>query len=65
MSKYSIITPEQVAQIMQVSLKTVYRWISAGKLEASQVGHKTYRIFEEDLINFMKKTRVRPVGAKR
>jgi excisionase family DNA binding protein len=59
MSSYRILTPEQVAAAMQVSLKTVYRWISAGKLGASQVGYKTYRIFEEDLILFMKKTRVR------
>jgi excisionase family DNA binding protein len=59
MPKYRILTPEQVASIMQVSLKTVYRWIAAGKLGASQVGYKTYRIFEEDLILFMKKSRVK------
>lgn len=59
MPNYHILTPEQVAQLMQVSLKTVYRWISAGKLGASQVGYKTYRIFEEDLILFMKKTKVK------
>ncbi len=59
MPGYQILTPEEVAQIMKVSLKTVYRWISAGKLNASQVGYKTYRIFEEDLILFMKKTRLR------
>ncbi len=58
MPGYQILTPEEVAQIMKVSLKTVYRWISAGKLNASQVGYKTYRIFEEDLILFMKKTRI-------
>ena len=59
MPKYRILTPEEVAKIMQVSLKTVYRWIDAGKLGASQVGYKTYRIFEQDLILFMRKTRVR------
>ena len=58
MSNFRILTPEQVASMMQVSLKTVYRWISAGKLGASQVGNKTYRIFEEDLILFMRKNRV-------
>ena len=57
MASYRILTPEQVAQTMQVSLKTVYRWVNAGKLQASQVGSKTYRIFEEDLILFMKKSR--------
>lgn len=59
MPSYHILTPEEVARIMKVSLKTVYRWISAGKLEASQVGYKTYRIFEQDLILFMKKTKVK------
>lgn len=59
MPNYRILTPEQIASLMQVSLKTVYRWIASGKLGASQVGYKTYRIFEEDLILFMKKTRVR------
>lgn len=63
MPSYRILTPEQVAAIMQVSLKTVYRWIKAGKLGSSQVGLKTFRIFEEDLILFMKKTRV--TSAKR
>lgn len=59
MPDYRILTPEQVAQIMQVSLKTVYRWINAGNLEASQVGFKTYRIFERDLILFMKNSKVK------
>jgi excisionase family DNA binding protein len=58
MPSYRILTPEEVAKIMKVSLKTVYRWISAKKLGASQVGYKTYRIFEKDLILFMQKTRV-------
>ncbi|OGY55285.1 MAG: hypothetical protein A2912_02490 [Candidatus Buchananbacteria bacterium RIFCSPLOWO2_01_FULL_40_23b] len=58
MPSYRILTPQEVAQLMKVSLKTVYRWISSGKLGASQIGYKTYRIFEEDLILFMKKSRV-------
>jgi excisionase family DNA binding protein len=58
-SNYGILTPEEVTKIMKVSLKTVYRWIGAGQLGASQVGYKTYRIFEQDLILFMKKSRVK------
>jgi len=58
MPDYQILTPEEVSKIMKVSLKTVYRWISAGKLDASQVGYKTYRIFEQDLILFMKNNRL-------
>ena len=38
---------------MKVSLKTVYRWISAGELRAAKIGHKTYRVFEKDLVAFL------------
>lgn len=59
MAKYDILTMEEVAKRLKVSLKTVYRWIKSGRLAASQVGYKTYRIFEIDLIKFMYKNRVR------
>jgi len=59
MAQFRVLTPEEVSQVMKVSLKTVYRWIAAGKLGASQVGYKTYRIFEEDLVLFMRKSRIR------
>lgn len=50
-----ILTIEEVAKIMKVSLKTVYRWISSGRLPAAKVGYKTYRVFEKDLINFLRR----------
>ena len=50
-----IMTIEEVAKTMKVSLKTVYRWISAGKLPAAKIGYKTYRVFEADLIKFLRK----------
>jgi len=46
-------TLEDVAKIMKVSLKTVYRWVSARKLRAAKIGHKTYRVLEKDLIQFV------------
>jgi len=49
-----ILTIEEVAKIMKVGLKTVYRWISAGKLPAAKVGYKTYRVFESDLVKFLR-----------
>ncbi|HLD28113.1 MAG TPA: helix-turn-helix domain-containing protein [Patescibacteria group bacterium] len=49
-----ILTIEDVAKVMKVSLKTVYRWISAGQLPAAKVGYKTYRVFENDLIKFLR-----------
>ena len=50
---YGILTLEEVAKIMKVSQKTVYRWISAKKLKAAKIGHKTYRVLERDLMRFV------------
>ena len=55
MSNYGILTLEEVARIMQVSQKTVYRWIGAKKLRAAKIGHKTYRVLEKDLMSFVYK----------
>jgi len=48
-----ILTLEDVAKVMKVSLKTVYRWVSSKKLRAAKIGHKTYRVLEGDLIQFV------------
>ncbi|MEI6288215.1 MAG: helix-turn-helix domain-containing protein [bacterium] len=50
-----ILTIEDVSKTMKVSLKTVYRWINSGDLPAAKVGYKTYRVFETDLIRFLRK----------
>ena len=55
MSNYGILTLEEVARIMQVSQKTVYRWIGAKKLRAAKIGHKTYRELEKALMSFVNK----------
>lgn len=49
-----ILTIDEVAKLMKVSLKTVYRWINAGQLPAAKIGYKTYRVFETDLIKFLR-----------
>ncbi len=53
MADFDLLTMEQVAQRLGVSLKTVYRWIESGELPVSQLGERTYRIFERDLIAFV------------
>lgn len=53
MADFDLLTMEQVAKRLGVSLKTVYRWIDAGELPVSQLGERTYRIFERDLIEFV------------
>ena len=53
MAGYNLLTMEQVAKRLGVSLKTVYRWIDSGELPVSLIGQRTYRIFEKDLIDFI------------
>jgi excisionase family DNA binding protein len=47
-----ILTPEQVAEYLQLNTDTVYRLIRQNKLAASQIG-RAYRIPKEDLESFL------------
>jgi len=47
-----VMTPEQVAEHLQVSTDTVYRLIRDHKLVASKVG-RTYRILRDDVDTFL------------
>ncbi len=58
MPGYDLLTMEQVANRLGVSLKTVYRWIDSGELPVSLIGQRTYRIFERDFIKFVYSRRV-------
>lgn len=53
----NIYTIDQVAKKLQVSLLTIRRYIKAKKLPASKIG-KGYRIMENDILNFLKKSKV-------
>jgi excisionase family DNA binding protein len=50
---YKLLTISEVAKIMKVSQKTVYRWIDSGQLRTARLGRKVYRVFERDLIKFI------------
>jgi excisionase family DNA binding protein len=52
MSMDEVMTPEQVAEWLQVSIDTVYRLIRRKELAAVKVG-RGYRIREEDLRAFL------------
>lgn len=47
-----IMTPEQVAEYLQLNTDTVYRLIRQQKLAAAKIG-RTYRIPKEDLETFL------------
>jgi excisionase family DNA binding protein len=58
-SMREILTPEQVAEYLQLTTDTVYRLIRNHKLAAARVG-RTYRIPREDLDAFLLATSTRP-----
>lgn len=53
----NLLTPEQVAEILQLHLLTIYRYIHQGKLAAIRFG-RSYRIIPKDLRHFIEANRV-------
>jgi excisionase family DNA binding protein len=47
-----LLTPEQVAKILQIHVLTVYSYIKQGKFDAVRLG-RSYRILPEDLDTFV------------
>jgi excisionase family DNA binding protein len=52
-----LLTITDVAERLQVSTKTLRRWIERGDLAAHRLGHQ-WRIAERDLVVFLKLRRV-------
>lgn len=53
--KNDLLTVEEVAKILKVSKRTVYRWVESGDLKVARIGRKTYRVFESDVKKFVDK----------
>ncbi len=49
--------PEEVAELLGYSKKTIRRWLQQGTLPGVKV-HTEWRIREDDLINFLKENEV-------
>ena len=47
-----LLTPEQVAERLQVVERTVYRWLNEGRLEGVKLG-RLWRVREDDLEAFL------------
>lgn len=56
-------SPIEVAKLVGVSRRTVYRWVSEGKLRAVKAGERMLRISSEDLQAFMEKGTGEPLPA--
>jgi excisionase family DNA binding protein len=48
-----ILTIDEVAKVLKVNKRTVYRWVETGDLKVARIGRKTYRVFESDLKKFL------------
>ena len=53
MTMREIMTPEQVADYLQVNVETIYRLIRRHELAATRVG-RAYRVSNEDLESYMR-----------
>jgi excisionase family DNA binding protein len=53
-----LMTPEQVAEILQVHILTVYDYIRAGRINAVRLG-RNYRVLPADLNLFLEANRVK------
>ncbi len=52
-SKAKLLTPEEVAQILNVKPNTVRQWLRNGTLPGVKLAKKIWRIKEEDLMKFI------------
>jgi excisionase family DNA binding protein len=52
----NLLTVPEVAKWARVHPKTVYRWIQEGRLEAIQFGPRCFRIPEDAIHQFLRKT---------
>jgi len=50
-----VMTPEQVAEYLQVVTRTIYRMIERGDLKATKIG-RVYRIRKEDVDSYLRET---------
>ena len=54
----NLLTPEQVAGILQVHVLTIYNYIRRGRLDAIHLG-RSYRIIPKDLTRFIESNRTK------
>jgi len=55
-----LLTVKETAEILRVSIPTVYRYIDRGELLATKLSPRKTFITEEDLVTFIKSKKVQP-----
>jgi excisionase family DNA binding protein len=59
----TLYSPEEIAERLKVSRRSVYHWLNSGKLAGLKAG-QYWRVTEEDLIGFMKQEKPTPKGGQ-
>jgi excisionase family DNA binding protein len=54
-----IYTTEQAAEVLQINIQTLRKYIREGKIKASKLGAKEYRITGEDIKAFLDATKIK------
>jgi excisionase family DNA binding protein len=57
MNEEEMLTADEVAKIMKVSIKTVRKWVQTGELATIPIGTREYRISRRDLNAFIDEQR--------
>lgn len=64
MSEIKVYTLGEVVDILKVTRRTVYNYISSGNLKAAKIG-KYWRVREEDLKEFTERGTTRPLVTRK
>jgi excisionase family DNA binding protein len=59
-----LLTPDEAAERLAVSTRTLLGWLREGKLKGLKVAGKLWRIQDSDLREFIESARVQPVTEK-
>lgn len=51
----NLLTPAEVAKMLCVDVRTVYKWARSGNLEAYKAGNRALRIEKAALIRFLRR----------
>ena len=52
------LTPEEVAERLQLSTETIYRWLRSRKLKGSRISHKAWRVADREVASFVRRRNV-------
>lgn len=55
-----LLTPAEVATMLQFSRQTVYGWLKSGKLPHIKLGPRTIRIYRHELDRFLEAHKYEP-----